>query len=362
MGGPGSNGEAGQVRLPKAIAWGAAAAAVGAGAAVALGRWVAHEVRLRPDPYADEPYGSLRGDRSYRVTSFDGTQIHVEEFGPPEAASGAIFAHGYGLNCSVWHHQMTVFDDGRRYLYFDARHHGRSNGAEGTPIDTTAMARDLQAVLEQSGLAGAVLIGQSMGGMTVLEFCRQHPEELGTRVRGLVLVNTTDTDVLSTFFLGRMLGTVERTRRAVDWLMADPRRHRGFKLRNGDFSRLLVARSGFGPGAPPSQIDYIRHLLSAFPNPALIETLRNLLTFDMAEDVRRISVPTLVVAGTDDQIIAPVASARLAEKIPGARLVVFERSGHVGFMERHEEFNALVGQFIDEVLGEGAVAEGTHGA
>jgi pimeloyl-ACP methyl ester carboxylesterase len=332
------------------VAWAVGAAALGLGAGVAVERALIGRGRKRPDPLAEVPYGKLTGDRRYEVASFDGATLVADEFGPADATSGAIFAHGYCLDRTIWHHQMTEFDTDRKFVYYDARDHGQSRGGQANR-DTKTLAADLKAVLDHSGLRDAVLVGHSLGGMTVLEFCREHADEMGGRVRGIVLVNTTYTDAIKTLFAAGVLVPIDRrVRRLIERLLNDPVSSRALRLRGDDLSWILVKLFGFGPDASPAQVDYIQRLLTRFPSPALVEMMAGLREFDMEEALDSITVPTLILAGGDDRITTVRASKRMAEEIPQAQLHVFEDTGHVSMMERRDEFNALVGDFLDKTL------------
>ena len=340
-------------RRPKALAgigWILGAAALGVGAGLAAERLVVGKDRLRPDPYADVPYGKLAGDRLYHVTSFDGARLLAEDFGAPDAKTGVIFLHGYCLDRTIWHHQMESPSDSRR-IFYDARNHGRSLDSGRAEADTITLARDLKAVLDQSGLDKAVLVGHSMGGMTVLEFCRLHPEELGKRVRGLVLVNTTYTDALKTLFAAEIIGPIERRTRKVVGAILDGRRSSAvLRLRGDDLSWLLVKFFGFGADASPTQIGYIIKLLSQFPNPPLVEMLNGIRKFDMEEALNAIDVPCLIIAGGTDRVTTVKASERMHEEIKGSTLEVFDDEGHMTMMEGEQRFNPLLDKFLDEVF------------
>lgn len=333
-----------------ALAWGTAAAALGIGAGLAAERLLVGRKRLRADPHAGEAYGRIHGDRSYEVSSFDGAVLVVDEVGPENSTRGAVFLHGFCLDRTIWHHQYTGVDGNRRLVFYDARAHGRSRGGH-AGSDTKSLAADLGAVLDRSGLKQAVLVGHSMGGMTVLEYCREQTEELGKRIRGIVLVNTTYTDALKTIFAAELVGPVERRlRRFVGGLLDDPRAYRMLRMRGDDLSWLLTRLGGFGSGASPSQVDFVQRLVTSFPSPPLIEILRGLREFDMEEALARISIPTLVLAGGADRITTVRASKHMAQEIPGARLVVFQDAGHMSMLERHQQFNSLVSEFLDANL------------
>lgn len=338
------------------IQWAFAAVAVGLGAGLAAERALVRRNRRKSDLYESVLYGQLRGDRLYEVTSFDGTVLIAEDFGPKEAKRGAIFLHGYCLDRSIWHHQMEELDGSRRYVFYDARNHGRSLDTGPADGGTQTLAQDLKSVLDQTGLEEAVLVGHSMGGMTALEFCREFPQELGNRVKGLVLANTTYTDAVKTLFAAEIIGPIERsTRRLVGGILDSPRSSTALRLRGDDLSWLLVRFFGFGPDASPTQIGYAIKLLGQFPNPPLVEMMNRIREFDMEEALEAIEVPTLIIAGGSDRFTTVRASEKIHEDIKGSRLEIFENQGHMTMMEGAERFNGLVAEFLDETIGPGCL-------
>ena len=328
---------------PATIAVVAGTAALGAGVGIAT-KVLASRARSRPDPFAREPYGRIKPDRRLSVESH-GSELNVDEIGPQSSESGAVFLHGFCLDRTIWHHQMTALNSGHRHLYYDARHHGISEG-EGVPTDMALLAADLKAVVDQSGLSRIVLVGHSMGGMTMLEFCRQYPDYLGERVKGLVLVNTTYTDALKTVFGAEVIGPLERVS-GQTFKVSQSSRANELLFRGGDFSYLLVKMFGFGPSPSPSQVEYVQRLLACFPSPPLIDMMTTLRNFDAEEALAKIDVPVLIVAGGDDRITTVRASKRIAEDIEDSRLVVFDNTGHMSMMERPVEFNALLSEFFE---------------
>lgn len=333
------------------VAWAVGAAALGIGAGIAAKRLIARR-RNQPDPYAAEDYGRIGGDRSYEISSFDGAVLVADEVGRENSRSGAVFLHGFCLDRTIWHHQYRGIDGNRRLVFYDARDHGRSRGGKAPP-DTKTLAADLKAVLDRSGLKQTVLVGHSMGGMTVLEYCRENPGELGKRIKGIVLVNTTYTDALKTIFAAEFVGPVERRLRGLlERILDSPRSSQVMRMRGDDLSWLLTRLGGFGPGASVSQVDFVRRLLMSFPSPPLVQILRGLRQFDMEEAFDAINIPTLILAGGDDRITTVRASQHIAEHVVGSRLVVLEGAGHMSMLEKPDEFNSLVGDFLAQNLPE----------
>src|SRR6266481_1967736 len=171
------------------LATGIAAASVGAVIAaekVAVGR-----IRLRPDPEKDEPLGQLRG-RPVEVIADDGVRLHAEVFGPEDAPVTIVFCHGYTLSQEIWHYQQRDLADDYRLVLWDQRSHGRSGRSDPARASIDQLGADLAAVLAATVPAGqpVVLVGHSMGGMTIMALAAQPPILFGSQVVGVVLIST----------------------------------------------------------------------------------------------------------------------------------------------------------------------------
>ncbi|XVQ12083.1 alpha/beta fold hydrolase [Spirillospora sp. CA-255316] len=165
--------------------------AAGVGAAVGLRRLAVGRVRLRPDPDAGEPFGELRG-RPLTVLADDGVPLHVEIDGPDDAPLTIVFSHGYTLNQDAWHFQrrdlprLRPGDVRPRLVFWDQRSHGRSGRGKPTHATIDQTGEDLYAVLQATVRPGApvVLVGHSMGGMSVMALADRHPELFDGGARG----------------------------------------------------------------------------------------------------------------------------------------------------------------------------------
>ena len=175
--------------------------AVGLGAALATGAalGVAAERALvgrslRSDPERDEPFGTLRSP-AVEVPTDDGVLLHVEVDEPTQDFDNLtiIFSHGYCLNLDCWHYQRRDLRSLARLAFWDQRGHGRStSGNVRYGADTIErLGLDLELVLDAVAPEGpVVLVGHSMGGMTVMALAGQRPDLFGTRVRGVALLGT----------------------------------------------------------------------------------------------------------------------------------------------------------------------------
>jgi len=165
--------------------------AAGAGAVVMAEKIAVGRIRLRPDPAEDEPFGP-GGDEEITVVADDGLPLHVEVGGPADAPVTLVFSHGYALNADVWYYQRIRFEPLYRCVFADQRSHGRSGRSDPELVSIDQLGADLHAILEAvaPGDAPVVLIGHSMGGMTIMALADQHPELFGRKVIGAALIST----------------------------------------------------------------------------------------------------------------------------------------------------------------------------
>lgn len=297
-------------------------------------------------------YTALPAERTLEVTSFDGTVLVADEFGPPEAPAGVVFLHGIGLDASVWRHQMPPagMAEPWRRIFVDARGHGRSSRLGDAPLTLATFGDDVQALLQATGLSRAVLVGHSMGGMSVLEFCARYPSELGARVRGLVLVNTTYAQALRTFGPLRSGRFEQQARRLSDWVLADPRRQRWLQLREDRLSRRIVRSFGFGRDPSPEQVRFITRLLATPASADMTAMWQSMFSFSLDDQLAEIRVPTLIVAGGRDRMTSPAASRHMASRMPTADLETYALCGHLAFLEEADRFNQSLDPFLRSVL------------
>src|SRR5688500_547402 len=327
-----------------------AGAAVAAGAGTAAQRKVINK-RRRNDPEKEVEFGSLRGERSRTLDLGDGAHIYVEEFGP-ESPKGVVFVHGSVLRTDVWHYQMQGLT-GHRLVFSDLRGHGQSTKGE-ADYSIEILGQDLLATIDELGLEEVVIVGHSVGGQVAMQMCHDNLDTLGSRVKGLVLVNTSYGPFTETLIASGVIARVERiTRRPFD---AIGKRHQAIEkirklVRPSDAVFWGVALAAFGENASPRHIDFTYDMLANTPVDVIFDLVRSYRDFDLADQLHELTVPALVIGGTHDRLTLPKASLHLAAVLPKADLKIFDGCGHMTMLERHEEFNQLVQQFVDDNLG-----------
>lgn len=330
---------------------GAVAGLAAAGAGIAARRYLRSRQDRDDESRELVPFGMIRG-RPLTVAAEDGVPLHVEvDEGRPAAGEGGarltlVFNHGYCLDHSSWHYQRSELRHLGRLVFWDQRCHGRSGRCGPRQISVDQLGRDLHAVLRAttSPEDPVVLVGHSMGGMTVMALAEQFPELFGSQVYGAALICTPAgrlTD-LTYGFPGMsaraarwaLSGVVEALGRGAS--IVEPCRQLGL-----DFAAPLVRRYGFSrPDADDAAVRFVNEMIGATPVDVVADFYRALMSHDKAavlDELRR--VDTLVVAGGDDKLAPPAHSRIIADAVPGSRLFIVPRAGHMAMLEWPEVVN-----------------------
>lgn len=328
-----------------------AGAVAGVGVGMAAQRSMVKR-RRRNDPEAGEHFGRRRGPRCRYLELPDGARLFIEETGE-QSSSGVVFVHGSALRTDVWHYQLAGID-GRRLVFYDLRGHGLSKPKGDDEFSIETLARDLEAVIEDSGLEEVVVVGHSIGGMVAMQLASSRPALLGSKIKALVLVTTTYRPAAETVAGGAAVARLERVlRRPLDVL--GPHSERLDRLRKiikpSDALFLTVAFGGFGAQASAKQINFTYDMLAETTSDVILDLIRSYRKFDVTEVLGDITVPALVVGGTHDRITVPSASEYVAAHLPKADLHLLEGCGHMPMLERHRQFNELLASFFADVLG-----------
>lgn len=317
----------------------AAGTALGAAAEGAMVRR-----RMRRDT-SDEPYGSLRSG-PVQVRADDGTLLHVEvdEADPEHAGDGltVVFSHGYALNLDSWHFQRKELRGLARLVFWDQRSHGRSGRAPTDTVHIDQLGRDLAAVVEAVAPdAPLVLVGHSMGGMTVMALADQHPEWFGTRVRGAALLATTSGD-LRDVSLGLPAWAARLLHRVGPDAAAALARQRDLVERGretgSDLGLLLTRLYSFGSAVPASMNRFVAEMIASTPIDVLADFLPALQVHDKRQALAALQhVETLVMVGDTDRLTPSNHSDEIVRRVPGAEFVLLPDTGHMLELERYEE-------------------------
>lgn len=337
---------------------GAAAAAIAAlGTGVVVERRVVQARRLGADE-ADS-YGTLRSTPR-RVRCSDGAVIHVEVDEPgPDADPDAptiVLVHGFALNMDCWHFQRRALRGRYRVVLYDQRSHGRSPRADGNE-DIDQLGKDLASVLGQVTRGPVVLVGHSMGGMSVIAFAQDHPRLFLDRVVGVGLVATTAGGLRPHRTLSRLIpdGLGARFAPAVVAALSRAPELVDSARRSGSNLGFLVAqRWAFGSGSKtePALVEFVDEMLAETPYDVLatfFPAFGSLDRFDRIEVLH--AVPTTIICGTDDRITPVTLSRKMASLVAGSRLVECRGSGHMVILEEAAVVTREIERLAEQAVG-----------
>ena len=292
-----------------------------------------------PDGWAHTPTESLV------VHAEDGVALHVEiDAAEPASRSQrhvagrmptVVLAHGFALSMQSWVLQRrALIHAGFRVVAYDQRGHGRSGE---TPLEHCTVAqlgRDLAAVLDATCPSGpVVLIGHSMGGMSVMSYAGQHPEVVRDRVLAVALVSTSagGADMVE-MGLGPMVGRVVGS--LGPGVLTRMSRHSGpigvLRKMGRGVQDAVVSRWAFDSPVSPELIDLVGEMIFSTSFDVMAAFLPDIDALDLEADLASLTgIETLVVNGAGDLVTPPSHSEQIVRTVPGAEHVVVEDAGHI---------------------------------
>lgn len=332
---------------------GAAIGVIAAGAAA--GVLAERKVVARKRSQDPEPFGSVRGDL-YTVVAEDGLELYAEidepDRKPRRHQPTLVFVHGYALNLDCWHFQRLALRGRYRMVFFDQRSHGRSPRSEPTDATIDVTGGDLAAVLDQLVPRGPiVLIGHSMGGMSIMALAEQHPDWFSERITGVALIATSAGDFSAAALglpglPGRLLHRVAPS--VIATLARTPRLVESSRKAGSDFGFVLTRRLAFGGTVPQEYVDFTDEMLAGTPFEVIADFFPGFSTHDKAAALATLAdVPTAVVGGTLDQITPIAHTRRIAGLLPTATLLEVPGAGHMILLEKHDEVTAAIESLVE---------------
>ena len=269
------------------------------------------------------------------ATTDDGVRLYFEEAG---AGTPVVFVHEYAGDLRSWEPQLRHFGQRYRAVAFNARGYPPSDVPQ--EVSRYAQARaadDIGAVLDHLGLDRAHVVGLSMGGFATLHFGFRHP----ARARSLTVAGCgygaepdqrarfrTEAEAVADFIRNNGVAAfAEKYAYGPTRVQFENKDRRGF----AEFKRMLAEHDA--TGAINTQLGVQRE------RPSL---------YDLVDEMRRLSVPTLVLTGDEDwPCLTP--AILMKREIASAALAVMPNCGHGINTESPDEFNRIVGAFLAQV-------------
>lgn len=331
----------------------------------AAGRVVTRRDGRRPDPATDDHLGAIRGEPR-RIRGPRASRIYTEWFPPAGEGSGTvIFTHGLCLTEAVWHYQKRdLAGAGFGMVTWDLPGHGHSEAlaagelTQGMAIE--ALARVVEEYAEPA--AGVVLVGHSLGGLVSLGYLAERQDRCRELVRGAVLASTPMTH-FARAVAGGWAGAGIESRilaRVLQYLIESERvdRYLGRDVGTAkDSLAYRIIRVGFGRTPSPTQVRFIRDVISSVPPQVRADAYKAMTSYDVRPLLGKIAQRVLVVIGEEDRLVNPAESEVLAERLPDGETLVLPDVGHGVFLEVPKTFNGAVRGFAERALGIDAAPE-----
>ncbi|WP_067700780.1 alpha/beta fold hydrolase [Nocardia jejuensis] len=285
------------------------------------------------------------------VTTEDGAHLRVHAYGPADG-DVIVLVHGWTCCLEYWNPQINAFAGEYRVIAYDVRGHGESEvGTD--PLTTDQLADDLSVVLAAvlKPAQRAVLVGHSLGGMTIQGWAGRHPDEVSRRAAAVVLSNTSSCELIAhttvvpflnrgllrlpflAGLVGLSLPIIFPPIAPVKWL----------------FRRQIMSLASTGDVA-----DFAQNIVRACPARVRGRFGTLLSHLDVGRGAVNLTVPTTVLAGSFDDMTPPVHSERIVEMLTEAGSLDTYRvlaTGHLGNVEAYREFNVELARVAKSAFG-----------
>lgn len=257
------------------------------------------------------------------ITTDDGAKIHYELDGP-EGKPVLMFSNSLATDLHMWDDQIEAFADDYRILRYDSRGHGKSEAPKG-PYSIERLGRDALALLDALGLDKVFYCGLSKGGMVGMWLGTNAPDR---------------------FFRMAYCNTSAHMPTKQMW------QERAAKVRAEGVDSIgqLIVDRWFTPAfqnGSPNRVARVRAMIGETPGEGYAGCCEAIADMDQSESIRKIDLPVLVIAGAEDPSTPPDHGKRIADAIPGAKLVVLPDAAHLSNIEQTELFNAALKDFLD---------------
>lgn len=238
--------------------------------------------------------------------------MEIEEYG---SGIPIVFIHGAGGSTLSWAFQITYFEGTNTVILVDLPGHGKSRGPSLASIAGYADA--LKGAFDDNAITSAFIAGHSMGGAVALDFAIRYPD----LARGIVLIGT-----------GARLKVYPEILEGI--------------LRDKEKTARMIIDTAFSPTFPAQLKEKVFTEYMKNDAKAIFNDFTACDGFNVMEQLHSVSVPTLVICGTEDRFTPVRYSQYLHDNIPGAELVCIESGGHMVMIEKPGEVNSAIRAFL----------------
>lgn len=240
-----------------------------------------------------------------------------------------VLIHGYPFNRTLWDEQVDALTNSYRVIVPDLRGFGDSDASSGS-AGMNLMAQDVARLLDHLEISQAVIGGLSMGGYVVLAFYKQFP----ARARALILADTraqADTEE------GKQARAQQREKALTEGMAG---------IADAMLPKLLTPET---VSKRPEIVKRVRDMMLKTKSEGAAAALQGMAEReDQRQLLPQITVPTLILVGSEDPLTPVADSEKMHQAIGGSRLVVLDKASHVSNIEQAELFNKELERFLRE--------------
>jgi pimeloyl-ACP methyl ester carboxylesterase len=289
----------------------------------------------------------------------DGARLHVRSYGDPGAPVTVALLHGWTLDQRIWHRQVSglraALGGTARIIAYDARGHGRSSTSPRQSKTLSQLGDDLAELLATTAPDGpVVLVGHSLGGMTIMEYADRHPDDFAARVAGLVLVATTAEGHTHTVYglpagLSRLIRLAETSCSSVLARCGAWRPHRALQyvLRPG--LRWLL----FGHGCDPRDVRLATAAVARASLRAIGGFRPSIGSQQRLDTLAALaSVPTAVLVGDRDRLTPTKCAEGIAKALGDIEFTILPGAGHMLMLECADAVTEAIARVTEEAMAE----------
>ncbi|MBD3230219.1 MAG: alpha/beta fold hydrolase [Candidatus Lokiarchaeota archaeon] len=267
----------------------------------------------------------------------DEVKIYYEDFGNKDAFP-IILMHGWGVSSALWSEQIPfLIDEDYRVIILDARGHGKSDNCSIYEDLLQVIQNDVNLLLEHLNINGEYgIIGHSAGGGIAMSLYLSNSEN----IKFLCLLN-------SSYRL------YEHIDERIFWAfipdLINVGLHPLFKGPYRLIIRNFIPAIAIVLGKPRKKVKrWVNDILS-IKRDVLLKELKHIKKYDLKDDLRKIDVPCLIIAGEYDWLTPPVRSKILHKYIPNSEFHLIKGTGHLSKIEKSNEVNEIILDFIKRV-------------
>ena len=272
----------------------------------------------------------------------NGLRFHYREWGDTRTRHAVVLLHGYAETSEAWTETAQDLAREFRVIAIDQRGHGQSDRATDRDYTRATQMEDLEAIIESLGLRSVTLIGHSMGGANAICYAAEHPE----MTTALVVVETAPEVLRSGIETIRRLLATGATFASLNDAIESFREFFPYATTEQIERRVRASLTVNDDGAYVWDFDPIfRDPTSRPPDP---DPGQRRLS-DLWDCVDRVQCPTMIVRGSETDMLTPEAIQRLHRRVSGSRVSLIEDAGHSVPTDQPAALSLNIREFLQSI-------------